>query len=125
MKAFKGKAIYHPSGKTGEYSEWACNFYVGCSNGCTYCYCKKGILARAIGGNVPTLKKCFKDEEHALKVFKNELEANFKELQKHGLFFSFTTDPFLPETVDLTCKAIIIPKFLKCLSPNIQEQIFR
>ncbi|KAA6320448.1 hypothetical protein EZS27_029784 [termite gut metagenome] len=37
-KPFNGKAIYNPSGKAGEYSYWACNFYNGCSNGCTYCY---------------------------------------------------------------------------------------
>lgn len=59
MKNFKGKAIYNPSGKAGEYSYWACNFYVGCSNGCTYCYCKKGILAGAMGQDKPQLKKCF------------------------------------------------------------------
>ena len=49
MKTFKGKAIYNPSGKAGEYSYWACNFYVGCSNGCEYCYCKKDILAGSSG----------------------------------------------------------------------------
>ncbi|MCL2596242.1 MAG: hypothetical protein FWD66_00975 [Paludibacter sp.] len=106
MKNFNGKAIYNPQGKAGEYAQWACNFYVGCSNGCEYCYCKKGILASVMGGNVPTLKKCFMDENHALYVFKNELKANLSELQKHGLFFTFTTDPFLPETAPLTISAI-------------------
>ncbi len=62
MKNFKGKAIYNPSGKAGEYSYWACNFYVGCSNGCEYCYCKKGILSGVMGQDKPQLKKCFKDE---------------------------------------------------------------
>lgn len=109
MKNFNGKAIYNPSGKAGEYSYWACNFYVGCSNGCTYCYCKKGILASAMGQDKPQLKKCFKDEKHALEVFEKELTANLEELQKHGLFFSFTTDPMiLHETAWLTTKALII-----------------
>lgn len=106
MNNFKGKAIYNPSGKAGEYSYWACNFYNGCSNGCTYCYCKKGILAKTLGGNIPTLKKCFKNEAHALEVFEKELKANLSELQKHGLFFSFTTDPMLKETAELTLEAI-------------------
>lgn len=105
MKNFNGKAIYNPSGKAGEYSYWACNFYVGCSNGCTYCYCKKGILAGAMGQDKPQLKKCFKDEQHALQVFVNEMEKNKNELQKHGLFFSFTTDPMLEETYELTIDA--------------------
>lgn len=106
MKNFKGKAIYNPSGKAGEYSYWACNFHVGCSNGCTYCYLKKGILKPTLGGNKPTLKKCFKSEINALNIFESELSFNIVELQKHGLFFSFTTDPMLPETIFLTLAAI-------------------
>jgi DNA repair photolyase len=101
-------AIYQPAGKAGEYAKYACNFYVGCSNGCTYCYLKKGIGCKTLGGNVPTLKKCFKNEEHALEVFEKELKANLPELQKHGLFLSFTTDPLLPETNRLTRDAIDI-----------------
>jgi DNA repair photolyase len=118
MKIFNGKAIYNPSGKAGEYAEWACNFYVGCSSGCTYCYLRKGILATAMGGNTPTLKKCFKNEEHALEVFKKELQANLPELQKHGLFFSFATDPMLPETHNLTKSAVAI-----CQGNNIPVKI--
>lgn len=107
-KSFSGKAIYKPKGKAGEYSEWACNFYNGCSNGCEYCYCKKGILAKTMGGDVPTLKKSFKNEAHALEIFEKELLQNKEELQKHSLFFSFSTDPMLPETIDLTIKAIAV-----------------
>jgi DNA repair photolyase len=107
MKTFNGKAIYNPSGKAGEYSYWACNFYTGCSNNCDYCYCKRGVMS-SVWSTTPTLKKCFKDENHALEVFEKELKANLRELQKHGLFFSFTTDPMLSETKDLTMDAIII-----------------
>lgn len=96
------KAIYQPSGKAAEYSKWACNFYVGCSNGCDYCYCKKGILAGTMGGNKPTLKKCFKNTGDALRIFCKEIYANKTDLQKHGLFFSFTTDPLLSETFGMT-----------------------
>lgn len=115
MKTFKGKAIYNPSGKAGEYSYWACNFYVGCSGRCTYCYCKKGTLAKTMGGDTPKLKACFKDQNHAYLVFINELAANLFEIEKHGLFLSFTTDPFLPETEILTrlviraCMAYQVP----------------
>lgn len=106
--SFKGKAIYNPSGKAGEYSYWACNFYVGCSNGCEYCYLKKGRGSAILGGDKPVLKKCFKDEEDALAVFEKELKANLSELQKHGLFFSFTTDPMLNHCLDLTFGAITL-----------------
>ena len=86
MNKFKGKAIYQPSGKAEEYARWACNFYVGCSNGCEYCYCKKGILAGAMGQDKPQLKKCFKDDNHAITIFIAELIENLYELQKYGLF---------------------------------------
>ena len=103
-----GKAIYNPSGKAGEYSPWACNFYVGCSNGCEYCYCKKGILAGVMGQDKPQLKKCFRDEKHALVVFEKELLSNLEQLRRHGLFFSFTTDPLLENTIKLTTGAVYI-----------------
>lgn len=101
-----GKCIYQPKGKAKEYSEWACNFYVGCSNNCSYCYLKQGRGAKILGRDTPTLKKCFKDEFHALEVFEKELNTNLQELQNKGLFFSFSTDPLLPETIDLTFDAI-------------------
>lgn len=108
MKNYNGKAIYQPAGRAAEYAKWACNFYVGCSNGCEYCYLKKGRGAKILGGDKPTLKKCFKDEAHALEVFEKELKANLPELQKHGVFFSFSTDPMLKETAYLTLIATLI-----------------
>lgn len=104
-KNFKGKAIYNPSGKAGEYSLWACNFYNGCSNDCQYCYCKRGVMSH-VWSNKPQLKKCFKDERDALTIFEKELKQNVEEIKKDGLFFSFTTDPMLPGTMDLTIQAI-------------------
>jgi len=108
MKKFNGKAIYNPHGKAGEYSAWACNFYVGCSNMCAYCYCKKGILKNAMGMDHAQLKKCFKDENEAFEIYHKELKQNIEEIKKTGLFFTFTSDPFLPETIDLTWKAVAL-----------------
>lgn len=102
----KGKAIYEPAGKAGEYAKYACNFYVGCSNDCDYCYCKRGVLGHAMGKPQATLKKCFANEEQALRIFQKELRENINELQQHGLFFTFTSDPMLPETETLTIKAV-------------------
>ena len=102
VKLFKGKALYNPSGKAGEYSYWACNFFVGCSGGCTYCFNKKGITKKVLGGDKPTLKQCFKDEQDAKDTFVKEVRQNLDDLRTHGLFFSFTTEPMLPETIELT-----------------------
>lgn len=101
------QAIYRPKGKAGEYAAYACNFYTGCSNDCQYCYCKKGVLSH-VWSTTPTLKKCFKDTADALAVFKKELNYYQRELdfRKRGLFFSFTTDPLLNETIGLTLDAV-------------------
>ena len=98
--------IYRPRGKAGEYASWACNLYTGCSNDCEYCYCKKGPLG-SIWTKEPRLKKCFKNEEHAYSVFIRELEQNQEALRREGLFFSFTTDPFLKETRKFTWNCIL------------------
>ena len=101
------KAIYQPQGKAREYSRWACNFYVGCSNGCSYCYNKRGVLGSVAGGDRARLKSCFKDENDAFARFLDEL-SRFRDaiIRDGGLFFSFTTDPCLPETLDLTLMAV-------------------
>ena len=106
MGAINGRVIYSPKGKAGEYAENAANFYVGCSNGCTYCYLKKGRGAKVLGGNRPEIKKTLREYPFALDIFKNELLKHKDELQKTGLFFSFTTDPMLPETIGLTTAAV-------------------
>ena len=41
----KGTLIYQPQGAAGEYAKWAINLYHGCSNGCTYCYNRRGVLS--------------------------------------------------------------------------------
>lgn len=103
-KRFNGKALYQPKGKAEEYSPWAVNFYTGCSNDCAYCYCKRGVMSH-VWSTTPTLKKCFKDGEHALLVYLRELMQNLDEVRKTGILFSFTTDPMLPETKELTMRA--------------------
>lgn len=57
MGAINGRVIYSPKGKAGEYAENAANFFVGCSNGCTYCYLRKGRGAKVLGGSRPELKR--------------------------------------------------------------------
>lgn len=105
-KQINGKAIYSPKGKAGEYAKYAVNFYTGCSNDCTYCYCKRGVLGHAMGAPVATLKKCFKDEARAFDIFCKEVKANLETLREHGLFFSFSTDPMLENTRRLTINAV-------------------
>lgn len=104
-KRFSGKAIYQPTGKAAEYSPWACNFFTGCSNDCEYCYCKRGLLSH-VWSTKPQLKKCFATIHHAFDVFCKELDKCEELIGEAGLLFSFTTDPLLPETRELTFRAM-------------------
>ena len=102
-----GKALYTPKGAAMEYGRIGCNFYTGCPHECEYCYLKRGITGKALGKTDVTLKKCFKDEEDAIEVFKREINKHKEECLLHGVFFSFTTDPMIPETRWLTMRSIV------------------
>lgn len=114
---YHGNAIYQPNGKAEEYGEWACNFYSGCSNQCSYCFCRKGFLKKN-WHDTPVLKDCFKGEDDAINQFRKEMLRNLPELMKHGLFFCFTTDPLLSETMGLTVKAVGI-----CMEKGINVKL--
>ncbi len=113
-----GKAIYTTKGAAREYGRVGCNFYTGCPHECEYCYLKRGAPSKQLGGNVVQLKKCFKDEAHALEVFKREVKKHHDVLQRTGVFFSFATDPMIEETARLTMKASC-----ECFSQGIPVKI--
>ena len=119
-----GKIVYQPAGKAREYAPWAANIFVGCSNDCEYCYCKKGVLGHGMGQKIPQLKKEFQLTAKDVK-FKNDCDASRKlafivgcskavqvfekELDKYrdrimadgrGIFFTFSSDPCLQQPVD-------------------------
>lgn len=100
-----GKSIYTPKGAALEYGRVGCNFYTGCPHDCEYCYLKRGAPSKQLGGKEVRLKKCFKDETDALEVFCKEVRKHIDHLKETGIFFSFTTDPMIPETIDLTLSA--------------------
>jgi DNA repair photolyase len=102
---FNGKAIYSTKGAAREYGRIGCNFYTGCPHECTYCYLKRGAPSKQLGGNVVRLKRAFRNEEHALEVFIREVERHIKQCRRDGIFFSFSTDPLIEETRDLTIAA--------------------
>ena len=102
-----GKVIYTPKGAALEYGRTGANFYTGCPHNCEYCYLKRGITGKVLGGTEVRLKKTLKDEATAMRTFEREAWKNIWELRQHGLFFSFTTDPLIKETRKLTTDAAI------------------
>lgn len=104
-------AIHQPRERAAEYGRFAGGFHNGCPNGCTYCFLKLGPSAGILGGSVAKLKKCFKSEAHAIEVYFKELFGGNggtipEEIRKHGIFFTFTSDPGLPETFPLNAAVI-------------------
>lgn len=112
---FKGcKCLYTPMGAAREYAPVGCNFYRGCPYQCKYCYNRKGITSSIMGVDHAVLESCFvirpkkfrdmSAESYALMCFVNEVDAHLDYLRDMGVFFSFSTDPWLSETRDLTWK---------------------
>ena len=131
-KPINGKAIYTPKGAALEYGRTGCNFYTGCPHECEYCYLKRGITGKALGGTVVQLKKMLKDPDTAITTFRKELWKYIDECRKHGIFFSFTTDPMIPDTIELTMQALLflqdmgIPSYILTKNADfIDYELFR
>ena len=101
-----GKVIYTPNGAALEYGRVGANFYTGCPHNCEYCYLKRGIIGKALGGTEVNLKKTLIDPDTAFSIFRKEAERHIDHLRKTGVFFSFTCDPLISETEDLTISAV-------------------
>lgn len=95
------KLIYTPKGAAREYEKYACNIFTGCSGRCTYCYNRKWIPSKVLGADNPTIKKSW-----SASVFETQLLYNICEHRKHGIFFSFVSDPFLTDNYFKTWEAI-------------------
>lgn len=74
----KGALIYQPQGAAGEYAKWAINLYHGCSNGCTYCYNRKGVLSHVFGDKPELAAPIIKQRDKLLNEYlkKNNMTAH-------------------------------------------------
>ena len=65
----KGALIYQPQGVAGEYAKWAINLYHGCSNGCTYCYNRRGVLSHVFGDKPELAAPIIKSRDRQINYF--------------------------------------------------------
>lgn len=74
----KGTLIYQPQGAAGEYAKLAINLYHGCSNGCTYCYNRRGVLSHAFGDKPELAAPIVKARDKLLNEYlkKNNMTAH-------------------------------------------------
>ena len=88
------KVLSRPKGNAEEYGRWSVNFYKGCPHGCKYCYLKKGVWSKGLGGNEPVLRAGLLNDDHAYHVAMVEILEHKEEIIRDGgLFMSFITDP--------------------------------
>ena len=97
------KILSRPRGNAEEYGKWSVNAYIGCSNGCRYCYLKKGPSGAYLGQDKPVLKKGVVNDEHAYHLAMAEIIEHREEIVKDGgLFMTFTSDPCAEQTRNLS-----------------------
>lgn len=74
----EGVLIYQPQGAAGEYAKWAINLYHGCSNGCTYCYNRRGVLSHVFGDKPELAAPIVKARDKLLNEYlkKNNMTAH-------------------------------------------------
>lgn len=74
----KGVLIYQPQGAAGEYAKWAINLYHGCSNGCTYCYNRRGVLSHVFGDKPELAAPIIRQRDKLLNEYlkKNDMTAH-------------------------------------------------
>ena len=94
----KGALIYQPQGAAGEYDKWAINLYHGCSNGCTYCYNRIGVLSHVFGNKPELAAPIVKSRDRQINYF---LER--KKLTAH--------DP-IPDVVIENCTNVAIRSWI-------------
>ena len=70
--------IYQPQGAAGEYVKWAINLYHGCSNGCTYCYNRRGVLSHVFGDKPELAAPIIRQRDKLLNEYlkKNNMTAH-------------------------------------------------
>lgn len=101
--------IKSPKGAAAEYAKHSFSAYKRCTNACEYCYLNRGVLSKALGTGTPELRSCFKNEDEVVRKFEKELKSQKEQLiADGGVFFSFITDPCLPETIGLTRRCAIM-----------------
>ena len=103
------RVIYEPRGRAKEYSELACNWYIGCVHGCRYCFAPSCMrkTAEAWQTEVPL-------RANVVELFRKDAEEMQANRDSRPILFSFLGDPYQPieERYRITRKILrIVAKF--------------
>ncbi len=83
------QVIYQPKGRALEYSELACNLYIGCSHGCTYCFAPACMHKKQDAYHSEV-----KPRKRIIDLF--EKDARLLQGDPRRILFSFISDPYQP-----------------------------
>ena len=81
----KGALIYQPQGAAGKYAKWAINLYHGCSNGCTYCYNRRGVLSHVFGDKPELAAPIIRKRDKLLNEYLNKNNITAHDAIKKGV----------------------------------------
>lgn len=81
--------IYEPKGAAREYSELACNLYIGCDHGCRYCYVPTLPFSYFERHNEPRARPAF-----SIKKLEREAASRAGSGETGRVLLCFTTDPY-------------------------------
>ena len=97
--------IYEPKGRAREYSELACNIYIGCTHKCRYCFAP-GCMRKTANEwhSKVTIRK------NALTLFEKDAQFLYRNHDQRAILFSFLSDPYqcIEESEQLTHQALEI-----------------
>lgn len=97
--------IYEPKGRALEYSELACNLYLGCSHGCRYCFAPACMRT-----TLENWRATAHGRTDVIAAFRREAERLSARGETRPILFSFLSDPYQPleEELHLTRQALEI-----------------
>lgn len=85
------RVIYEPKGRAKEYSELACNWYMGCIHGCKYCFAP-GCMRKKMEDwhSAVSLRR------DIISLFRKDAEEMRRNNDQRPILFSFLSDPYQP-----------------------------
>ena len=109
----KTKVIYEPKGKALEYSQLACNLFIGCTHACDYCY-GPSVMHKS---NEEWVSDDLEPRDDILEKF--ERDAKILQGDPREILFSFASDPYFSEKAALITRGALE----LCERYNLKAQI--
>lgn len=82
--------VYEPKGRALEYSELACNLYMGCPHGCKYCFAPGCMRKTAVQWHSSTTPR-----KNVISLLEKDAKTMWKK-DSRKILFSFLSDPYQP-----------------------------